>query len=260
MELLGQTYNWKNSFSKGKIKKDISISSSPSKNNLNIFQILEFYYHVETLADLVRAIFNDFLISVFTCSGSGLIFSLIKGLYFRIFLNYKLPAFIGKSFRIINKWNIKIGNSLWVRDNVTLFTGGPLEIGNSCCLAERSTIWSGKKGVYIGDNFFLGIGSYISAIVGKVTIGNDVMVADNVSFYTWNHRFEKNNKPYRKLGGVIKDIKIGDNCWLGTGVKILAGVNLGNNCVVAAGTILTGKKYPNNSLIAGSPGKIIKKI
>lgn len=222
--------------------------------------MLEFYYHVENPNDLIRSIINDIISTIFMGTGTGMATSVIRGIYFKIFMNYKLPAFIGRSFKLINKWYFKGGKYLWFKDNVTLFAGGPLVLGNSSCLAERSTIWSGKGGVVIGKNFFLGMNSYISAIVGKVTVGDDVMIADGVSLYTWNHNFEKNNNIYRKSGGTIKDVKIGNNCWIGSGVRILAGTDIGSNCVVAAGSVLTGKKYPKGSLIAGVPGKVIKKI
>jgi acetyltransferase-like isoleucine patch superfamily enzyme len=154
---------------------------------------------------------------------------------------------------------VKIGRVFWAKDGVNLFAGGPLIIGDSCVFAERSAIWSGKEGVFIGDRCFLGVGSYISAIRGKVKIGNDVMIADHVRFYTWNHKFSKGRKTHSEMGALIKGITIGNNCWLGTGSIVLPGVKLGNNSVAAAGSVLT-KSYPDNSLIAGVPAKVIKKI
>ena len=55
----------------------------------------------------------------------------------------------------------------------------------------------------------------------------------------------------------MKPVKIKDNCFIGANVTILGGSILNNNCIVAAGTVLPGKEYPENSIIAGNPGKVI---
>lgn len=58
---------------------------------------------------------------------------------------------------------------------------------------------------------------------------------------------------------VQKEVVISDNCYIGAGVTILMGVALGQNCLVAAGSVVT-KSFPVNSLIGGVPAKLIKKI
>ncbi len=52
-------------------------------------------------------------------------------------------------------------------------------------------------------------------------------------------------------------IFIGERVWLGSHVKVLKGVSIGNGCVVGAGSVLT-KSFPENVLIAGNPAKILK--
>lgn len=257
MELLGLTFRWKSTLKPKKTSSDIS--SSDRKNKLNFVHLLEHFYHIREEGGLVRTLFEDLTTSIFMGAGSGLFISFLRGIYFQVFINYRFPAIIGKSFKIINRSKIKIGKIFWAKDNVTLFAGGPLVIGNGAVLAERSTIWSGKEGVFIGDNIFLGMGSYISALRGKVKIGDDVMIADHVRFYTWNHKFIKGKTLFSHQGGEFKTITIGNNCWLGTGCIVLAGVKLGNNCVVAAGSVLT-KSFADNSMIAGIPAKVIRKI
>ncbi|EKD94496.1 MAG: acetyl transferase [uncultured bacterium] len=257
MEILGLTFDFSKTFKKERLV-DIT-TAKYRKTKHGYLKIFEHFYHVSGNKNLVNALKDDFVSGIFMWSGSGLLGSIARGIYFGLFINYKVPAVIGKSFKIVNYSKIKIGRFFWAKDNVTLFSGGILNIGDSVVLAERSTIWSGESGVYIGNDFFLGIGSYISAIGGVVKIGNDVMIADHVSLYTWNHRYLMKNITFSKMGGTIEEIVIGNNCWIGTGCKILAGTKLGDNCVVAAGSVLT-KKYPNNSVIAGIPAKVIKKI
>ena len=52
------------------------------------------------------------------------------------------------------------------------------------------------------------------------------------------------------------EIKIGDNCFIGARAIILPGVTLGNECVVAAGAVVT-KSYPSGSVLGGNPAKLI---
>ena len=55
-----------------------------------------------------------------------------------------------------------------------------------------------------------------------------------------------------------EEIKIGDNVWIGWNSTILKGVQIGENSVVAAGSVVLKGIYPNNSLIAGNPAKVVK--
>ena len=55
-----------------------------------------------------------------------------------------------------------------------------------------------------------------------------------------------------------EEIKIGDNVWIGWNCTVLKGVQIGENSVVAAGSVVLRGKYPNNSLIAGNPAKVVK--
>lgn len=58
----------------------------------------------------------------------------------------------------------------------------------------------------------------------------------------------------------IKDVYIGDNCFIGAKCVILCGTSIGDNCIVGAGSVLPGKQYPNNCVIAGNPAKVICSI
>ena len=58
---------------------------------------------------------------------------------------------------------------------------------------------------------------------------------------------------------LTKPIVIGRNAWLGADVKVLAGVTIGENAIVAAGSVVT-KDVPANTVVAGSPAKVIREI
>ena len=54
-------------------------------------------------------------------------------------------------------------------------------------------------------------------------------------------------------------VVIGDNVWIGAHSTILAGVTVGKNAVIAAGSVVT-KNVPENAVVAGVPAKVIKNI
>ena len=54
---------------------------------------------------------------------------------------------------------------------------------------------------------------------------------------------------------------IGDHCLIGIGATILNGTRIGRNCIIGAHTLLTeNKEIPDNSLVIGSPGRIIRQV
>ena len=56
------------------------------------------------------------------------------------------------------------------------------------------------------------------------------------------------------------EIIIGENVWVGWNCTILKGVVIGDNCIVAAGSVVLSGKYPSDSLIAGNPAKVVKSL
>ncbi len=56
----------------------------------------------------------------------------------------------------------------------------------------------------------------------------------------------------------MKETIIGNNCFVGTGAKIMAGVHMGDNVIVGANAVVT-KDVPAYSIVAGVPAKVIKK-
>ena len=118
-----------------------------------------------------------------------------------------------------------------------------------------------EKGAYytknctLGDNSGIGIDSYIG---GTVVIGSDVMMGPECKMYTVNHCCDRIDIPMNKQGVTSeKPIIIGDDVWIGVRVTILPGVNIGNHCIIAAGSVVT-KNVPDYAIVGGVPAKVIK--
>ncbi|MBO4460901.1 MAG: sugar O-acetyltransferase [Clostridiales bacterium] len=110
--------------------------------------------------------------------------------------------------------------------------------------------------IEVGTNFFANY-NFIVLDVGKVRIGNDVMLGPNVAIYTAGHPIHPESRNSGYEYGI--DVTIGDNVWIGGNVCIMPGVNIGNNVVIGAGSVVT-KDIPDNVIAVGNPCKVVREI
>lgn len=110
--------------------------------------------------------------------------------------------------------------------------------------------------VIIGDHTRVGLHN---TIIGPVTIGSHVNLAQGITVTALNHNFEESSKRIDEQGVTTKPVIIGNDIWIGANAVLLPGVTIGDHSVVAAGAVVT-KDAPPHSLVAGVPAKIIKKI
>ncbi|MBE8712178.1 sugar O-acetyltransferase [Sphingobacterium hungaricum] len=110
--------------------------------------------------------------------------------------------------------------------------------------------------IEVGENFY---SNYNLTILdcAKVSIGDNVMIAPNVSIFTAGHpiHFEPRNAGWE----YAISITIGNNVWIGGNVVINPGITIGDNSVIGAGSVVT-KDIPANVVAVGNPCKVIKEI
>ena len=110
--------------------------------------------------------------------------------------------------------------------------------------------------IRVGKRFFANFGLTVLDET-FVTIGDDCFVGPGVHIYTACHSTEPAERATRKEWA--KPVTIGNNVWIGGNVTILPGVTIGDNCTIGAGSVVT-HPIPANSIAAGNPAKIIKKL
>ena len=112
------------------------------------------------------------------------------------------------------------------------------------------------KNIEVGENFFANYNLTILD-VAKVRIGKNVQIAPNVSIYTAGHPVHPESRNSGYEYGIA--VTIGDNVWIGGSSVILPGVTIGDNVVIGGGSVVT-KDIPSNSIAAGNPCRVIRKI
>ena len=110
------------------------------------------------------------------------------------------------------------------------------------------------KNINIGKNVFINSCCCFQD-QGGITIGDGALIGHKVVMATLNHDF----MPERRGDTIPKPIVIGKNVWIGSNSTILGGVTIGDNSIIAAGS-LVNKDVPPDMVVAGTPAGIIKSI
>jgi acetyltransferase-like isoleucine patch superfamily enzyme len=114
---------------------------------------------------------------------------------------------------------------------------------------------TGGEGIRVGRNVFINQNCTMYDL-GGIDIGDEVMIGPNVSLITSGHPIEP---LHRRAGVTAKPIVIARNVWIAAGATIIGGVTVGENSVVAAGSVVT-RDVPRNTLVGGNPARIIRSI
>lgn len=149
--------------------------------------------------------------------------------------NNTMPSDIKKQKDIIKKLFGKIGENFFITSPFFCDYGYNIEIG---------------------DNFYSNH-NLIILDAGKVKIGNNCFIGPNVGIYTSGHPidFDRRNKGLE----YAYPNNIGNNVWIGGNTIILPGINIEDNSVIGAGSVVT-KDIPSNVVAFGNPAKIFRKI
>jgi len=133
------------------------------------------------------------------------------------------------------------------RHTLLLKKGAFIEAG---CVVNT---WHGE--VIFGNRSHIGINTIV---IGPITIGNHVKIAQNCFLTGENHRFDDIKKSIGEQGFFVKPIIIRDYVWIGANCTILPGVEIGEHSVVGAGSVVT-RNVPSYSVVVGNPARCVKK-
>lgn len=133
---------------------------------------------------------------------------------------------------------LELGQGTGIAPNVSFRNGERIRMGRGCHIGERCYLWAGDS-------------------TGRIVLGDFVSLAPGVFVTASDYRFEA-GKPFRQQPKNERDIRIGNDVWLGAGVVVTAGVTIGDGCIVGAGAVVT-RDLPAGSIAAGVPARVIGK-
>lgn len=171
---------------------------------------------------------------------------------------------LGKRVSFFNTPKIKFGKFLKLGNDVHLsalgkmgiLIGDNVGIGSCSRIVVSTSLNNLGKYIKIGANVGMGEFAYLGG-AGGLEIGDECIIGQYFSCHPENHIASDLDQAIRHQGVTRKGIKIGKNCWIGSKVTILDGVEIGEGSIIAAGAVVN-KSFPANSIIGGVPARQIK--
>jgi acetyltransferase-like isoleucine patch superfamily enzyme len=134
--------------------------------------------------------------------------------------------------------------------------GARIELGRWSWLGHGCKLRSHEGVISIGAKTVLGQECTLSAYQ-HVSIGRECVIADRVMLIDFDHGMVEVDRPIRLQGIYKRDVRVGNNVWIGYGACILRGVTVGDNAVIGTNAVVT-RDVPDNAVVAGVPARVIR--
>ncbi|MBU6427649.1 MAG: acyltransferase [Cyanobacteria bacterium REEB65] len=136
-------------------------------------------------------------------------------------------------------WQIGVQGRVWLGSGVRIRRGSDLKIDGE---------------LRIGDGTLIGAWNVLS-VLKSLVIGKNVLIAERVSIRDHDHRY-RGTEPISRQGFAVAPVRIGDGAWIGAGVVVCEGVELGEGCIVGANSVVLASFGPG-TILGGAPARPI---
>jgi acetyltransferase-like isoleucine patch superfamily enzyme len=175
-----------------------------------------------------------------------------------------LNAKYGRLLVRLGWWKLRLRRRLRLDGLAFIGPGCSLEVGRQALVELGRWTWVGHgckirahEGlVSIGAKTVLGQECTISSFQ-HVSIGRECVIADRVMLIDFDHGMVEVERPIRLQGIYKRDVRVGNNVWIGYGACILRGVTVGDNAVVGTNAVVT-RDVPANAVVGGVPARVIR--
>ena len=133
---------------------------------------------------------------------------------------------------------------------------GRVELGRWSWIGHGCKLRCHEGEISIGAKTVLGQECTISAFQ-RVSIGRECVIADRVMIIDFDHGSSEVDRPIRLQGIYKRDVRVGNNVWIGYGACILRGVTVGDNAIIGTSAVVT-RDVPANAVVAGVPARLIR--
>jgi acetyltransferase-like isoleucine patch superfamily enzyme len=161
-------------------------------------------------------------------------------------------------------WKLRLRGRLKLDGLAFVGPGRRLEVGPNAVLELGRWSWLGhgckirchEGRVSLGAKSVMGQECTISAYQ-HVSIGRECVIADRVMLIDFDHGMVEVDRPIRLQGIYKRDVRVGNNVWIGYGACILRGVTVGDNAVIGTNAVVT-RDVPANAVVAGVPARVLR--
>lgn len=150
------------------------------------------------------------------------------------------------------------GKALCIFGRLDIRGPGTVEIGHGVIIDMRVTAWTHARDakITIGPHCFVNGTRFGCAM--EITVGRDSILAEAHIMDTDFHSTAVNRwSPEAEVR--VRPVRLADNVWVAANAGLLPGTTIGKNSVVGFGAVCSGV-YPENSIIAGNPARVVKAI
>ncbi|GAB4380769.1 MAG: hypothetical protein Kow00121_37690 [Elainellaceae cyanobacterium] len=213
---------------------------------------------------------------------SAQLFALQRKTTILVALVGSVPLSAGKKLRQIAYRSLfaHMAPNVEIEPGVQWIGTGAIELGHQTCICSytRLNSWEPESRLIIGNHSKLDQGVHIATLGGRIEIdehtyigpyvcmagpgaihiGKNCLIASHSGIYANNHVFNDPTRPIAEQGVTCKGIVIEDDCWLGSGVRVLDGVTIGQGSIVGAGAVVT-KDISPYSVAVGVPARVVSK-
>ena len=158
----------------------------------------------------------------------------------------------------------RLGNhSVFIKPWFVEIFGGPVELGDCAAVIAapdcrvRLSVWPEDK-----EKGRIRIGSYCMICQGvRISSASEIYIGDNCMFASRAYITDSDwHDIYNRVAsGKSKPVRIGPNVWVGDSAIVCKGVNLGENSIIGAGSVVVDD-VPANTIAAGNPARVVKRL
>ncbi len=155
-------------------------------------------------------------------------------------------------------WRTKTDGMLFLGRHlqIQIARGARLRLGRFVWIGHGSKIRCHQGEVRIGAKTVVGQDCTISSYE-RVWIGQQCVIADRAMFIDFDHNVADVEQPIRRQGIYRREVRVGNNVWIGYNAQILRGVTVGDNAIIGANSVVT-RDIPANAVAAGAPARVIR--
>jgi len=166
----------------------------------------------------------------------------------RVLVRFLLPAFV---VRLVYFWRFRA----LISPRAEVVYSPQASWGRGCVFSSFTKVKI--DGPFImGARVQIATGCFIAVEAGGLQLGDDVLVGPNCAILTSNYAYREVDVPLPEQGYTTRGVRIGKNVWLGANSVVLDGAEIGDNVIVAAGSVVSGT-VPRNAIVQGNPAAVI---